>query len=138
MPHSVALLTSIRCLEYGGEDPMKNCVLVLLCCAVGMSQMASSGRCTNQELSEWMSSSLTQIEKIQVGMTRADVQRLFGPDGGLSSQERQTFVFHDCPYIKIDVQFAPIREADGRSARPSSQDTITSISRPYLGRPYFD
>ena len=112
------------------------CMLVI-CCAVAASQMASNGGCTSQEVAEWIRSSLTQMEKIQVGMTRTDVERLFMPDGGISSPDRQTFVFHNCPYIKVDVEFAATRDADGRLVA-SFHDRITRISKPYLAQPTFD
>jgi len=115
---------------------MKVCILAL-CCAVTASLMASSGRCTSQELSQWIGSSLTHIEKIHVGMTRADVETLFISDGGISTRYRQTYVFRDCPYIKIDVEFAPSEEA-GPPAQPSSRDRITVVSRPYLAQPRAD
>lgn len=115
---------------------MKICML-LLCCAVTLSLMASSDHCTTEELSQWIGSSLTQIEKIQVGMTRADVERLFVSDGGISTRYRQTYVFRDCPYIKIDVEFAHI-EQDSHPTEERSRDRITLVSRPYLAQPRGD
>jgi hypothetical protein len=111
---------------------MKLCVL-LLSCAVTLSLMGDSGRCTNQEVSRWIGSSLAQIEKLQVGMTRADVERFFVTDGGLSPLDRQTYVFRDCPYIKIDVEFALMESGKIRSG-----DRITVVSKPYLAQPRGD
>jgi len=111
--------------------------MLLLCCAVSLSLVASSGRCTIPELSQWIGSSLIQIEKIQVGMTRADVEKLFVSDGGISTLYRQTYVFRDCPYIKIDVEFAAT-EQNGRPSPEHSQDRITAVSKPYLAQPGAD
>lgn len=107
--------------------------VLLFCCAVTLSLLGASGPCTNPELSQWIGSSLAQIETLQVGMTRADVERLFITDGGLSQLDRQTYVFRDCPYIKIDVEFT-LMEAG--KIRPG--DRITVLSKPYLGHPRAD
>ena len=115
---------------------MKICVL-LLCCVLVLPLMASDDRCTTQQLSQWVESSLSQIEKLQVGMTRADVERLFVSDGGISTRYRQTYVFRECPHIKIDVEFSPT-EAEGGALPVRPTDRITVISKPYLAPPTTD
>lgn len=109
----------------------------LLCFFLALPLAANDNRCTTQELSQWIGSSLLQIERIQVGMTRADVEKLFMSDGGISTRYRQTYVFRECPYIKIDVEFAPT-EAEGGALPVRPTDRITVISKPYLARPTAD
>jgi hypothetical protein len=58
------------------------------------------------------------MQKIKVGMTRADLLKVFTTEGGLSTSLNRTFVYRDCSYIKVDVEFEavgrPARDADGR------------------------
>ena len=48
---------------------------------------------------------LTAYNKLHTGMTRAELEQKFRPDGGLSGPTYQVYVFRDCPMIKIDVRF---------------------------------
>jgi hypothetical protein len=65
-------------------------------------------------------------------MFRADLERLFKYEGGIHTRSQQTYVYRDCPYIKIDVEFAPSEQ------NQKSADRITNISRPYIARPIID
>jgi hypothetical protein len=90
-----------------------------------------------QSQTEWIAGSLKAIEKIKVGMTRADLLKLFTTEGGLSTGLKRTYVYRDCPYIKVDVEFEPAgrpaRDADGRvTLVEAAEDVIKEISRPYL------
>ena len=81
------------------------------------------------ELSPLISDVITECQKIKPGMTRADLYTVFGTEGGISTAQNRTFVYHGCPYIKVDVTFtlsAPGQEDE----RPS--DVINEISMPYL------
>jgi hypothetical protein len=60
-------------------------------------------------------------------MTRAELMSVLTKEGRLSSPSRQTFVHRKCPYIKADVQFAPVS-----AGQFSPDDKIVQISRPYL------
>lgn len=83
--------------------------------------------------SEWVGRTLVQIESIKVGMTRKDLQRLFTAEAGFSSRQKRTYVFNECPYIKIDVEFQP-----ATGPRESMDDKIRTISKPYLARRVLD
>ena len=56
---------------------MKLRMLLLLLGLVIVPLVARSDRCSNQEVTSWLASSLARIDKIQVGMTRRDVEELF-------------------------------------------------------------
>jgi hypothetical protein len=71
---------------------------------------------------EWVGNTLKEIRTIKVGMKRKDLLKIFEPDGGLGSG--RTFLYRNCPYIKVDVEF--------------DRDTITKISTPYLDNPTLD
>jgi hypothetical protein len=77
------------------------------------------------------------MQAIRVGMTRADLLKVFTTEGGLSTGLQRTFVSRDCPYFKVDVEFTavgrPNRDRDGRvTLVEGSRDIIVKISKPYL------
>ncbi len=80
----------------------------------------------DREHSEWVTDALRAIQTIKPGMTRSDLARLFATERGLSTFSESTYVYRQCPYIKIDVKFS----ASGPQERPT--DKIVEVSRPYL------
>jgi hypothetical protein len=93
--------------------------------------------------SAWVAHVLTRMETIKPGMTRQDLLDVFTTEGGLSDGLRRTFVSRDCPYFKVDVQFAavgrPARDPDGRvTLAEDLRDVITQVSRPYIQRTIMD
>lgn|GEM_PF-1744097 len=87
--------------------------------------------------SEWVAQSLAEIQTIKVGMTRKELLKLFTVEGGISTRTSRTFVFRECPYIKVDVGFEPIGlPAD--KLKENMEDRITRISKPYLARSVID
>jgi hypothetical protein len=82
----------------------------------------------DKNLTQQISDILKECESIKPGMTRADLLKVFTTEGGLSTQIWRTYVHSRCPYIKVDVEFAP---TESKQERPT--DTITKISKPYLG-----
>jgi hypothetical protein len=83
------------------------------------------------EHSEWVARSLSEIQTIKVGMTRRDLLRLFTVEGGLSNRTRRTYVFRECPYIKLDVGFEPVGAPQDK-LKEQMEDRIIRISKPYL------
>lgn len=102
------------------------CLGVVIVSASGQSGSAARNHCA------WVQESLDQIETVQVGMFRADLERLFTTEGGISSRSQRTYVYRGCPYIKVDVEFAPSEQ------NQNSADRITKISRPYIARSIAD
>ena len=89
------------------------------------------------EQKEWIANSLREMQKIKVGMTRADLLTVFTTEGGLSTGLQRTYVYRECHYIKVDVEFEavgrPARDVAGRvTLHEDSRDVIKKISRPYL------
>lgn len=72
-----------------------------------------------------------EVQKLKVGMTRADVEKSFTTEGGLSTPWARTYVYRSCPYIKIDVEFGTA-EWKLVGSQENSTDRIAKISRPYL------
>ena len=60
-------------------------------------------------------------------MTRSDLLKVFTTEGGLSQSSQRTYVYRECPYIKMDVKCA----ASSKSEELPS-DKILEVSRPYL------
>ena|ERR1043165_696262 len=90
-----------------------------------------------QEQTKWIADSLIEMKTIKVGMTRADLLKVFTTEGGLSTGLNRTYVYRKCPLIKVDVEFQPVgrpaRDAKGRvTLTEADGDVIEKISRPYL------
>ena len=75
--------------------------------------------------------------KLKLGMLRADLEKDFDPDGGLSVQDRGTFTYRRCHYIKIDIEFKA-HESEPNTYSFSPEDQVTKISKPYLAYPVSD
>ena len=86
---------------------------------------------------EWVAESLQRMQTVKPGMTRADLLKVFTTEGGISTRLSSTYVYRECPYFKVDVEFEavgrPARDRDGRvTLVESGRDIIKKISRPYL------
>lgn len=115
--------------------------LTLLITIIGFAQLRSSYKTetgqTNDQHIDWIRNSPSKIQTIQVGMTRGQLLEVFTTEGGLSTGLQRTYVFRECPYIKVDVKFSavgrPERDAEGRvTLEESNLDIIKEISTPYL------
>ena len=81
---------------------------------------------------KWIDSVMSSILTIKPGAARKDLLRVFKEEGGLSTRTQRTYVYKRCPYIKVDVRFAPVgAEDNGLTEMP--EDKVITISRPYLG-----
>ena len=83
------------------------------------------------ELTPRISEIITEWQTIKPGMTRADLYKVFGPEGGISSAKSRTFAHRDCAYIKVDVTFT-LSKPDQYILDEHPTDVISDISRPYL------
>jgi hypothetical protein len=73
---------------------------------------------------------LKEAQTVKPGMTRAELSKVFSTEGGLSTVTHRTYVYRDCPYIKVDVDFTP--SAPKQDAEKPT-DVVTKVSKPYLG-----
>jgi hypothetical protein len=80
----------------------------------------------DQEHTQWIENALRSMQRIKVGDTRSELVKIFTTEGGLSNPSQRTYVYRHCPYIKIDVKFAPT------SDKELPTDKVVNISRPYL------
>lgn len=86
---------------------------------------------TANDHTEWVARSLREIETIRVGMTRADLLRLFREEGGISARTQRQYVYRECPYIKVMIEFEPVGVPQ-EGTTESMDDRIKSISKPFL------
>jgi hypothetical protein len=100
-------------------------LLCLFCSSVVGAQQSDKER----EHLVWIASAIAAAESIHPGMHRQDLATKFGEEGGLSTRSERTYVWRECAYIKIRVQFEPIND-DAFTEDPD--DIITSVSDPYL------
>jgi len=111
-------------------------ILILVgCLLLGSSLLADAPTCTVVDHEHWTRASLRQIESVKVGMKRLDLETIFTTIGGLSTVTQRTYAYRDCPYFMVDVRFS---QADPQGTTENANDTIVSISRPYLAWPTGD
>jgi hypothetical protein len=89
---------------------------------------------------KWLRDVAFELTKIQVGMTRGDLEKKCVGGGGYHSRRRQVYLYRDCHTIRLDVHFKPAseeRDTDGRDVGGQSPtDIITEISQPFID-PFF-
>ena len=102
--------------------------LSILClAAIGHLCSQQSPSQNGSEHTEWIAGVLNATQTIKVGMTRSDLLKVFTTEGGLSWTSQRTYVYRECPYIKVDVKFAA-----SSNSQELPKDKIVEISRPYL------
>lgn len=110
--------------------------LLLASTFILMAHPSSSRSQEDQGHVKWVESSLKDMETIKVGMTRADLLKVFMEEGGLSTRRQWQYAYRHCPYFKIKVEFMPV--GDGQSFGESAEDAIVKLSRPFLQRIVID
>ena len=71
------------------------------------------------------------VTEQKIGMTRAELLKVFTTEGGLSTATHRTFVYRDCAHLKIDVDFN-LSDSKQNALEERPTDTISKISKPYL------
>lgn len=77
----------------------------------------------------WISECISRTKDIHPGKTRADLLKIYTTEGGISTRSWRKYVYKECPFIKVDVEFKPTDD-DKWTEKPG--DIITKISKPYL------
>jgi len=108
-------------------------VLLSIFCLSAIVRLGSQQKLPqiDKDHTEWIASALRSIQAIKVGTPRSDLMKVFTNEGGLefknATTSQRTYVYRECPYIKVDVKLA-ISSPD----EDMPTDKITEISRPYL------
>lgn len=82
----------------------------------------------DHKFEDQIASVIMECQKIKPGMTRADLEKIFAPGGGISTVGQETFFYRHCYWIHVDVDFNPVSKD-----KKQSTDIILKISKPYLG-----
>lgn len=106
--------------------------LVLLALSAAGPSLGAPPSREAEKHNQWLFQCLTEIQKINVGTTRKEVDKLFMPRGGLQAMNPVVLVYRKSPYIFVRVSFKSKRDAKGREMSRSATDKVASISRPYL------
>jgi hypothetical protein len=85
-----------------------------------------------RERTKWVAKVLRQITKIEPGMKRRDLLKAFTTEGGLSTRFQHTYVYSECPFIKVNVRFKAAANNEGSGVEEEPDDIIESVSQPYL------
>ena len=109
--------------------------VILLAAAIGFhggEQQASaqpSPSASDAAHIQWIVDSLKTMQTIKEGMTRGHLAKVFRTEGGISTRRQRRYVFRECPYIKVLVEFEPV---DDQDQVEKSEDRIAKISQPFL------
>jgi len=101
----------------------------------GRARAQSRGGIRTEEdsrLYHWLIDRMMEAESIRVGMSRADLLRVFMPDGGLLRIPAARYVLRSCDLIKVDVDFRFPEGTSPRDLPPDTELTVLKISKPYL------
>jgi hypothetical protein len=89
------------------------------------------------ERTKWISKVLRQIGKFKPGTRRKDLLNAFATESGLSTQTQRTYVYIECPYIKVTIHFKASSN-ESTEIQDDPDDIIESISQPYLQGGVYD
>lgn len=99
--------------------------------AFAFASSLSSGQVREQTHNQWLFKSLQEIQKIGVGTTRKEVDKLFTLPGGVQPMNSLVLVYRKSPYIFVRINYETKRDAQGR-VRWNANDRVLEISKPYL------
>ena len=86
----------------------------------------------------WLLDRLREARSIKAGMSKADLLKVFNPDGGLQRIPPERYVLRTCYYIKVDVRFQLPGERPLAKIPPDTELKVLITSRPYLDLPIAD
>jgi hypothetical protein len=111
-------------------------IAVSILCVVLVALLNASPQTSDPgDHTQWVESSMLEMKSVRVGVTRADVERVFAPEGGMSTALQKTYLFRKCPYFKVDIEFAA---AQANTTAESPEDKVAKLSKPYLDWPRGD
>jgi hypothetical protein len=106
------------------------CLILFLLCSVAIAQQPA-------ECCSLVLKALDAAERVKPKMTRAEIEKEFSEDGGLSFGNERVYTYKSCSYIKIRVAFE-IEAGKKTSLAESPSDIVRSVSQPYLEYPHYD
>jgi hypothetical protein len=106
------------------------CLMIFASALILMGQAPIGGSQEEQGHVKWVEAGLKEMETIKIGMTRADLLKVFVEEGGISTRKSRTYAYRKCPYFKVTFEFKPIGGQTGFPENP--KDEIIKISQPFL------
>lgn len=70
------------------------------------------------------------LHTVKAGVTRAELNAVFLPEGGLHTSSAQTYHYRGCPYFKVRVTFQGL--GSGAEVPVNPKDKFLSISEPVV------
>ncbi|MDQ3817391.1 MAG: hypothetical protein M3362_06840 [Acidobacteriota bacterium] len=107
-------------------------VLGFLFLSIGTIAVSPSNRSeASQNPRQWLEERYKEATSIKVGMSRAELMKVFEEDGGLQRIPASRYVLKSCPMIKVEVAF-DVEYGQAYREKPDEELKIKSISKPYL------
>lgn len=82
----------------------------------------------SHDYTAWISECLKHVQSIRPGATRGELLEVLRTEGGESTRFWRTYVYKECPYIKVDIEF----KAAGEGTLENERDVIMKVSKPFL------
>jgi hypothetical protein len=114
-------------------------ILAAACLALGTAQTPPRILTREQAREEaryfdWLRHRMDEAYSIHVGMSRADLLKVFNIDGGLQRIPPRRYSLPRCDMIKVDVEFELPQGASRNKLPADNELKISAISKPYLER----
>lgn len=107
-------------------------VVGILLFGIGAFTVTPSSRSeAGQDPRQWLEERYKEATSVRVGMSRAELMKVFEEDGGLQRIPASRYVLKSCPMIKVDVEF-DVEYGQAYRAKPDKEIKIKGISKPYL------
>ena len=113
---------------------MKAALLFCSCIFIASLPQITAQQLSSKQLqaTATVENALADARALHPGMTRKDVEKSFD-NASFSGPSPTTYTYRKCPPIHIEVRYKLKQEAHGNTpASISPDDTIISVSRPYL------
>lgn len=107
---------------------MRRSVMKLFLATTLMVFLSPMALAQDDAVSTVMSTILRERESLHPGDSQSQLEKLFVPDGGLSSELERTYVSRHCSYVKVDVQLRIPESREDTQVSP----VILSLSSLYV------
>jgi hypothetical protein len=136
MPEGKTITEQVQSLvrqskKYWNDEQTKENALMDNILGVSAAAPPTAAASPDGMLTKQISDLLLECSALKPGLTRADLLKLFNPQGGLFTANGRTYAHGRCPYLKVDVEFAHAGPNQG-ALEEFPTDIITKISKPYL------
>ena len=129
----------LRTQAIGSEEVMRKVAALLISILICALCLGSTARSTGKEQTheEWLADRIKEAKSVTVGMSRADLLKVFDEEGGFQTIPAETYVLKSCLLIKVHVKFNPASPGSSQPV-PDKDLKIKTVSEPYLGYKVLD